>query len=293
MNRLAGWYLQELRRGTLLLSAALVLFPCAAAAQTAVPVLPQVNGRVVAMRFFASYVDVPVRAARIYGTRFDSAATRYLNTEIELDFPAPGREVDFALLCTYTAPDGKELGPISLRYQVKASWAGAYGHAGWGSRSPGGFLKGSYRVRCSNEGTPVAEGRFEIVSVPPEFPAMQAKFTGIQFFESPQDMLASADRKYDYSFKASDTRYVGVELSFARPKSVPPGAMAVECAISDPDGATLAKLTIPFDPDTDWETFQNARHWGYDRPGQWAKGVYRVACTASGRWIADTAFEIF
>jgi hypothetical protein len=39
--------------------------------------------------------------------------------------------------------------------------------------------------------------------------------------------------------------------------------------------------------------FSNASLVGFDAPGKWAEGVYRVACTSNGRWIADSAFQIY
>jgi hypothetical protein len=289
---LAASHSLTIRRLSAALLLAAVMAPRGVVAQTALASIPEVNGRVVGLRFFATYGPAPKRTVRVYGNRFDAAATRYVNTELEIDFPAPGRVVEFSVVCQYTKPDGGTMGPLDMKFTVQPNWVGSVHQNGWGAQNPGTFAPGAYKVRCTSGNNVVAEGAFEVLAPAAEVPAAQAKFTGIRFFETPKEIVAAEQRQYSQVFEAAQSRYVAIELSFTRPANAPVAEFTTNCNIFKPDGTSFGQVTLRFAPRAEWTAFINAGQWGYETPGHWAKGVYRVACTTDGRWIADSAFEV-
>jgi hypothetical protein len=262
-------------------------------AQTALPGIADVSGRLVAVRFFTSDQSVPARAARVYSTRFDAAATKYVNVELEAEFEPPRRQVEFAVTCQYTKPDGGTMGPFDVKFTIQPDWIRSYPSNGWGNSAGGAFVPGVYRVRCTSAGSVVGEGMFEMVNAPAEIAAANAKFTGMRFFESPRPMLAVDDRKYSHAFEAATTRSVGVELSFSHPAPGRVVDFTVQCQYFKPDGSDFGKFDIQYSIQPDWRSIRHANIWGYENAGNYTKGVYRVACSSDGKWIAESRFEIY
>lgn len=268
------------------------LLPSPAQAQTALPAIPQLSGRLVQMRFYTSGDAIPGRRARYYSTRFDPAATKYVNVELEFDFEAPRRTVDFVVSCQYTKPDGGAMGPFEVKFTVQPAWANIFSSNGWGNAEGGSFVPGVYRARCTSSGVLVGESTFEMVAAQPEVTAANAKFTGMKFFESPRPMLAAENRKYGHDFGVATTRSVGVELAFRHPAPGRVVEFTVQCQLFKADGTDFGRFDIKYSIQPDWTTVRHAGIWGWEEAGKYTKGVYRVACSSDGKWIAESLFEV-
>jgi hypothetical protein len=272
--------------------AALGMYATATDAQTALPVIPELNGRLMQMRFFSSTSVTPGRNTRIYSTRFDAAATQYINVELEFVFPAPGRIVEFPVSCQYVKPDGGVLGPFELKFVVQPTWSNINNASGWGSTAGGVYTPGVYQAKCSTGTTTIAQSTFEVAAPAAEIANASAKFTTLRFFESPRPMLAIQDRKYAHSFEVATTRSIGVELTFKAPAPGRVVEFTVQCQMFKPDGAEFGKFDIAYAIQPDWTSIAHASTWGWETAGRWEKGVYRTSCSSGGNWIADGSFEI-
>jgi hypothetical protein len=267
-------------------------FAANAIAQTAQPVIPDLQGRLVAIRFFSSGNSIPSRATRLYSSRFDATASRYINIELEFAFPRPGRVIEFPVTCQFLKADGSVAGTVNLRFAVQPDWDNINNATGWGSENAGFWAPGIYRTRCNSASSFVGEASFEVVQASVEIAAANAKFSSLRFFESPRPMLALKDRKYSQTFSGAEARSIGVELSFDAPA---PGRVidfGVVCRILSSDGSEVGTFDISFQIQPDWKGIINANTWGWEAAGKWAKGVYRASCSSGGKWIADGLFEI-
>jgi hypothetical protein len=282
----------SLKRAFFVLYAVVHVAAAQGLAQAAQPVLPDIQGRLVGIRFFTSHGNVPSRATRIYSNRFEASAIQYLNIELEFEFPSPGKVVTFPVACQYLKPDGSVVGTVELNFQAQADWGGVINAAGWGNVDGGVYAPGIYRARCTRGTTWIGEASFEVFQPEPEIAAANAKFTGIRFFETPRQMLLLKDRKYDHSFTVAQTRSIGVELSFDGPAPGKEVSFTVNCRMWDPTGADFGKFDIGYTWQPDWKGVINANVWGYEDAGRWPKGVFTTSCSSGGRWIADGRFEI-
>jgi serine/threonine protein kinase len=138
--------------------------PVPAPTQTPVPPwdIPSLQANVTDLRFFEGGYNMPPRDERQYDTRFSSATARYINYELSLEFPAPGRQVDFQVEAVYYGPDGTELARFTADYHLEADWTTSWHAKGWGWDNPGQWSPGTYRVELYVDGQVAASGTFEI-----------------------------------------------------------------------------------------------------------------------------------
>jgi tetratricopeptide (TPR) repeat protein len=117
------------------------------------------------MRFFEGGYDPPPRDHRVYGSRFDRSA-RYIHWEIHLQFPAPGRRVDFAIQELWYRAEGSVIAKQTWRTHVDATWPSSYHSHSWGWKNRGNWQVGSYRVDLYVQGQKIASGAFWFYNPP-------------------------------------------------------------------------------------------------------------------------------
>jgi hypothetical protein len=62
---------------------------------------PAFNPQVTGLQFYESGYDGLPRDQRVYAERFASETSRYINWELNLEYPAPGLRVDFQITAVY------------------------------------------------------------------------------------------------------------------------------------------------------------------------------------------------
>ena len=89
---------------------------------------------------------------------------QYLDLEIELVHPAPGRVVNVPINCLFIRGDGTLAASIDLSFNgIAADWNSAVRSNGWGSTTAGAFWKpGRYRVACTGDGNLLGQLAFEV-----------------------------------------------------------------------------------------------------------------------------------
>jgi serine/threonine protein kinase len=124
--------------------------------------IPSLQANVTDMRFFEGGYDIPPRDERQYTTRFAQSDTRYINYELNLEFPEPGHQVEFQVEAVYYRPDGTELTTLSADYHLEADWTTSWHAKGWGWDEPGNWPVGTYDVELYVDGYLIAFGVFEV-----------------------------------------------------------------------------------------------------------------------------------
>jgi hypothetical protein len=66
----------------------------------------------------------------------------------------------------------------------------------------------------------------------------------------------------------------------------------VACTYFTPQDSVFGRIEIPFTLEPDWNSVRNARILGFETPGRWAVGTYRVSCETGGAHVADGRFEV-
>lgn len=258
------------------------------AAQTKVS-FSSLNAKVQGVRFFPGDADIVPYDERFYMTQFDSATTKFITIELDLDYPKVPNTVTFSLQCEYVGPNSVA-SPV-MNATIQAGWSGSYHAAGWGAKTRGSWAVGDYQVYCRDGQAVVARGSFKVTRDQYEFPEFKGVVTGFRFFEGPNTMPAVDTRKYALEFKNSSTRRIYFELGVDYPAAPSAQKVTVECRYDFPDGRSFP-VTVTPSITAGWTGSYHAGGLGYDEPGKWVVGDYDVSCRYEGRLIAKGSFSI-
>jgi tetratricopeptide (TPR) repeat protein len=128
--------------------------------------IPSLNARVTALRFFETPYNAPPREQREYAHRFGKGEARFIGWELNLEYPAPGRRVDFPIEQVWYRADGTVFGRQTLQTHVETDWASSFHHHSWGWKDRGNWPAGAYRVDLYIGGQQAASGSFKIYAAP-------------------------------------------------------------------------------------------------------------------------------
>ncbi len=248
------------------------------------------KARVTAIRLFESGGEVPDRKDRVITSSFDALTTRFINIELELEYPRATRSIAFEIGCRFDGPDSTARTP-TVRGSVDAGWVGSYHAAAWGARNRGMWPEGTYEVSCRGDGKTVATSEFKVVKSRAAVEALGASLTHLRFFQSQAERLPVETRRYGTRFDARSARWIKTEFGLVYLSVAAPVTFPVECNYTFPDGTTRpvkVERRIP----AGWTGSVHAQGIGNDRPGAWPAGTYRVSCGSDGREFAAGTFEV-
>lgn len=268
---------------------ALLSLALPAHAQTKVS-LATFGAKVVGFRFFPSDSGFPAVSERFFRATFDSATTKYINMELEVDYPAAPGALEFSLTCRYEGPNGYLATP-DLIGKITAGWSGSYHVNGWGSKVRGTWKTGTYNVSCREGTTLVASGSFQVTKGLYDIPAIRATVTGLRMFEGPKEVPELKTRQYTATFKNNVTRRVYFELGLDYPSIGGPATFPIECRYDFPDDRSFS-VSVSASVQQGWTGSYHAGNVGYDETGKWVVGQYNVSCRFEGRVIAKRGFKI-
>ena len=251
----------------------------------------KLKAKVTAIRLFESGADVPDREARTVTATFDALTTRFINIELELQYPRVSRSTEFEIGCRFDGPDSTVRTP-TVRGSVDPGWVGSYHTAGWGARNRGMWPEGTYKVTCEGDGKTVVITEFKVVKARAAVDALGASLTHLRFFQSMAERLPAETRRYGARFDARTARWIKAEFGLVYPPPAAATNFAVECVFTLPDGTTRPVKTERRIP-AGWTGSVHAQGIGQDRPGGWPPGGYRVGCSSDGREFAAGNFEVF
>lgn len=264
--------------------------------------------RVTGMRFFEGAKDVPSNEDRDHATRFAAGASRYIYIQLDFEHGVSPREVRVPITCTITDAGGAVLTTITATGRIQPEWTGSNWASGWGTEEGGSWDPGEYHADCSYGGKSIATGDFEVVGggapppppVPagaerldPRIPELGGRVAAIRFFpDFVGPLTARPDRRYTNAFSASDLLYLGIELEIDYPAVEQPVTLEAACAITTADGEAFGSVELPINPEVGWTGSYTAGSFGWQEPGRWAAGTYRVACRINGRLVARGAVSV-
>jgi hypothetical protein len=123
--------------------------------------IPSLNASVRQLRFYEGGEErVPVEE-RVYGHRFTRATTRFIWWELCLDYPPPGRRIDFDIWAVYYT-DGSLFGENLQHTYLPADWTASCHQWAKGWNEPGKWSVDFYRVDVYIDEQKVATESFEI-----------------------------------------------------------------------------------------------------------------------------------
>lgn len=249
------------------------------------------KAKVLAVRLFESGGDVPDRKNRVVTTTFDALTTRFINLELELEYPATAKRTDFEVPCQIEGPDSVARVPV-VKGTVEAGWVGSYHNVGWGARNRGLWPEGAYHVTCRDQNDVIASTDFTVVKAAAAIGALGASLTHLRFFQSQGERVPVETRLYGTRFDGRSARWMKTEFGLVYRAVAAPLTFTVECVYTFPDG-TLRPVSVERHVPAGWTGSVHAQGLGWDQPGNWVTGTYRVSCKSEGREFAAGSFEVF
>lgn len=122
------------------------------------------NAKITEVKFFEGGYDIPAKDQRVYRTSFSRAETRYVNFELNLQFPQPGVRKDFVIESIWFNQYDKEIHRASLNTFILGDWNHSWHTRGYGWReaSSSGWVAGTHRVDLYVNGVKIASENFSI-----------------------------------------------------------------------------------------------------------------------------------
>jgi hypothetical protein len=251
------------------------------------------------MRFFEGGFGQTDLSQRSYVTKLPAATSRYINVELSLDHPRAERPVPVPISCTIYKPDGGVYAIPTQNLRIPADRENSTYVLGWGANVPGTWPPAKYRVDCSYGGKLIGRDRFEVTGDPaltkgpPDIPSIGAHVVATKFFESAAGELPpDAQRIFADRFDSGAVRHINVELLTNHPATGRAVTVAVSCTFNKPDGSVLYVTHNNFNVPATYENTSFATGTGWEDPGHWGPGVYRVSCVHEGKTISQSSFEV-
>jgi hypothetical protein len=124
-------------------------------------------------------------------------------------------------------------------------------------------------------------------------PTLDLFLESFRFYESGKERPDRRERRYATSFPKRTTRFVNVELGIAN--SLHRKQDKTHHAVYrwfHPDGSLLAEQEDEWVIISKYEDFGASRRLGWDQPGQWTPGMYRLVILVDGVIFAQRPFTI-
>ena len=127
------------------------------------PGIPVPGIKVPAVQFYEGPHDLTLeKSQRVYRYSFDRFTARSIYWELDLNFPAPGRRIDFQVDAVWYKSDGSEMARQPIPAYVMPTWGTSWHTLGYGYAEPGHWIPGTYRVDFYCKDVRIASGTFQI-----------------------------------------------------------------------------------------------------------------------------------
>jgi len=253
--------------------------------------------------FEGSYV-APPESQRDYKAQFAKSTTRYVFFLVGAkNLLYKNRTHKPEIVGRYYKPDGSLHGEGKVNVEIPPDWEKADLWGGWGWEKPGNWPVGTYRVEIWFGTKRVGENSFTIyddrastsppiTSVPPE--QVYLEFKSVTFFESGATDIPASQRQIKTDFPRSATRYINFFVLtrnlLHRNRSHKP---LVRGRYFYPDGSFMGEAKVSVEIPPDWQDTNLWAGWGWDKPGNWSLGTYRVEILFGNTKVGEGRFTIY
>jgi hypothetical protein len=263
------------------------------------PDIPSLQAKVTGFKFYEAGKNNIPQSERQYKRIFEKSPTRFVYWQLSIDYPDPGRRIDFQIRHIWYRPDGATPLEYDRDSHILTGYRSTDITSGKGWQEPGRWDPGTYRVELFAEGKMIAEGSFEITGggVFPDpqdydIPSIKAKVTSMRLFEGGREGVPRHDRVYSRTFARSSTRFVLWELNLEYPKPGIRKNFRIDAVWYRGDGSVYAEQVKDAYVEPDWSSSHHTIGRGWDNPGNWEPGSYRIVLSVDGREVAWQIFTI-
>ena len=260
--------------------------------------IPSISADVSILKFFeGNHEGVPSRE-RVYKDFFIKSDARYIWWELNLTHPAPGEQRNFQIESMYYRPDGSILGQQTVRTYIAPERTSSNHQQGWGWRTAGNWPPGIYRVDLYIERQKIASRSFEIAWNDGDNQewinifSLRTRIAGLKFYEGGKELIPYGLRVYREEFSRSKSRYIYWQLDLEHLPLYSPVDFDIDAVWHKPDGSIWVRRTTSTRVQAGWDSSWHVSSWGWDAPGNWSPGIYRLELSIGRQKVATGVFEI-
>jgi len=233
-----------------------------------------------------------------YRTVYDELECGFIYCELSFYnklFDETDWEIELSLKCVNIS-SGIEICKLQVARPIQKDENIVYIREGWGVKFPGKFWeKGIYRWEAWIAGTLVAEKVFYIIDLGLVTETVNPYFElkSVKLYEGPGKNIPHQEREFLYSFDASNTRYVWLEI-FAKNNisSSNPWPLEVQYYFMTKTGQLKGMVESLNFIDHTQEKIELNAGWGSDTLGTWTEDHYNILVVFMDHVIAVVPFEI-
>jgi tetratricopeptide (TPR) repeat protein len=242
------------------------------------------------VNLFEGGYDPPEESNRVYETNFPKSSTRYIWCEVVLKNLLYSKRVhEHEIVCRFYDSDGNKLGDVAANVMIEPGWENVWVPQGLGWSEPGFWPGGTYEVQVIVDGKVEGGKEFAVFNDVPEL-----EFEFLKFFESGEIIPEDAEFKYATRFPKSKTRYVnflvGVKNLLWKTEDQRP---LIFGRYFDSHDNLLAEVQASVNIPSSWENADIFNGWGWDEPGNWEEGTYRLEIVFGNKKISEETFTIY
>jgi hypothetical protein len=243
------------------------------------------------LSFYEGGSEPPAKEERVYQDRFVQDDTRCVYWEVGLSYARMDEVRNLLLEVTVYQPDGSILGVDQLEEELEADTDFYWLSSGFGYEERGLLYPGEYRAEVSVNGVILQEGSFHITANLDFIEKIKAEpillYKGEYDLEPPEDV-----RTYETEFSRLDTRYIYWEVMLTYPKLMDKKWVKFQYVFYSPDGSVMDSDYYALEFEKDSTQSLHSMGIGYDQPGDWEMGDYRVEIYLNSERIGEKHFVI-
>ncbi len=125
-----------------------------------------------------------------------------------------------------------------------------------------------------------------------DLPELKATVVALRVYEGPNALLPPEGRNFQTRFAQAQVRRLWWQLDLTFPSPGPELRFDLKGILYKADGTVFAEMPIEGRVEAGWTNSQHTSGWGWDRPGQWPPGSYRLEVVVNARKVGETSFTI-
>ncbi|MCW9080589.1 MAG: caspase family protein [Colwellia sp.] len=245
--------------------------------------------KVTHFRFFSANETVPAVEDTVYKKQFNQESTSRIWTELRVqNLKYNQSSQSHKMKWVYYEADGSVSGKMEKDFTISASTPYKRVSKGWGWKTPGNWRPGRYKVKAFIDDMEVGEQFFTIAQAKESF-----ALSSIKFFESDDDAPDSKDREFSNNFEVTKARKIWTEVKIKNFRYKEQAhEHDVKWVYYKANGEIDTTLKSKFNVKAQWQNAWTQKGWGYDKPGNWSPGTYKVKVFIDDKEVAEDSFTM-
>lgn len=223
--------------------------------------------------------------------KFALENTSLINWELHLGYPKlmEARPVSLKIVCY--SPDGSVFDVDQIDAELEVGTAKHWFSNAFGFDRPGLWDSGVYRVEFYLNDRMIVEGSFEVIR--DSLFLDQVTVDSLLLYEGECDHEPDKEsRVYKNEFSRLETQYIYWEVALSYPELNENRWVKFQYVFHSPDGSVLDSNYYGQELEKGTGSSFHSMGIGFEQPGDWETGQYRVEILLDGRQIAEETFVI-